>query len=91
MENDKTVLSLQFTPEARREIAAFTQQLASLPEETAQGFLGKFLGLLDSARLEVGVPNGAAAPSTSNYVIGLRIDGFRELCAAAARADECKA
>lgn len=91
MENDKTVLSLQFTPEAQREITAFTQQLASLPEKTAQGFLDKFLGLLDGARLEVGVPSGAAAAGAGDHVIGLRIGGFRELRAAAAGAGECKA
>lgn len=91
MEIDETVLSLQFSPEAQREIAAFTQRLALLPEKTAQGFFDKFLGLLDGACLEFSVANGAATPSTSNYVIRLRIDGFRELCAAAAGAGECKA
>ena len=91
METEETVLSLQFSPEAQIELAAFTQQLALLLEKTAQGFLDEFLGLLDGARLDVGVPSGPAAAGTGNNIIRLRIDGFRELCAAAAGAGECKA
>lgn len=90
MENEETVLSLQFVPEAQIELAAFTQQLALLPKNTAQGFLDKFLGLLDSARLEIGVPSVAAATGASDHVIGLRIAGYRELVAAAFGAGECK-
>ncbi|MES2262091.1 MAG: hypothetical protein V4724_26520 [Pseudomonadota bacterium] len=91
MQTENTDLRFQLAPEAQEEIAAFTQQLALLPEHVAQGFFDEFLRLLEAARLEVSVADSAAAPGAGNHVIRLRIAGYVELVAAAARAVELHA
>ena len=90
MNDDKCVLRFQLTPEAQREITEFSDSLALLPKEIAESLSNDFLGLLQSASLEVSVADGPAASGAGNYVIGLRLAGYRELLAAAAGAGKFK-
>lgn len=86
MPNFDEILRFQLAPEAQQELAAFAAQLALLPEHIAEGFLDRLLGLFQTGLLEVSVADGGAAPGAGNYVIGLRLAGYRELLAAAAAA-----
>lgn len=91
MESGGGVLSLRLSPEAQIEVAAFSQRLLALSEESGERLLNKFLSLLDGALLKVDIPSSVSTPSAGDHVIGLRVTGYCELVTSAAVADECKA